>query len=270
MFIRMKQSPKVIHSFSAEALTPPPFELLFRENGYRTHATEIREQLQRLGRQCVHQCIQSGQIKRKKINDSIVVENYIDEMAVIIPAPIQFHSNYDEQAFALLTQKASVNPSLAYPRKLITPNAIDGKALSLTAKKILYIVARNTNLISGECCITCTNLYRLAGIPRSTIDKVMSSPVMQDVLVKYKFSGCRAMGFYWTDKGKEIMLAKPLGAYAKKLSEGVKTDWPNYSFQTHTALIKWLRDEYKKQLRNSQIPIVQKEAAISLALLDSY
>ncbi|TCT61103.1 hypothetical protein [Vibrio crassostreae] len=267
----MKKNPEVTCTLPPEEITPPSFDLLFMAEGYTTYISSIKTQLKSIGQQHVRQCIQNGQIKRNKATIHIAIENYIDEIAIIIPAPIQLHSNYDNQAIKLAShQQVKCVPKWAYLNMPLIPQIIDDKALSLTTKKILHIIAKNTNLVSGECCLTCTHLYRIANIPRATIDKVMSSKEIQSVLVKQKFNGCKEMGFYWTEKGKALILAKLSTYDTKKQSKGFTTDWPIYSFGIHTALIKQLSDEYKKQLRNSQIPIVQREAAISLALLDAY
>jgi hypothetical protein len=266
----MKGKHEYIVATDSAALTMLPFECLFTEGGYSHYVTHLKMELKKVGLLYLTQCFQCGSIKRKSTH-RIAIENYIDEIAVIIPSPIQLHSHYDKQALILASyQEIVCYPRRGYCDKPILPQAIDNKILSLTAKRILQIVARCTNLISGECCITCTDLYRLADIPRATIDKVMNSPVIRSVLVKEKFNGCKEMGFSWTEKGRNIMLTTSLENYAARQSDGLGTDWPNYSFRVHTVLIKRLRDEYKKQLKKSQIPTVQKEAAISLTLLDSY
>lgn len=215
----------------------------------------------------------SSNLHRRK-DKRLAVQNYVDEIGVIISYSVSFHSDFVRQKTALSDRKWLA--SFQEPQ-FISKRVHDYNKLSLTELYIINTMISRTDNIDRSTYLTCAELSRMTKVSPETLKRSLSSPLLTPFIQIKKVDGCKTQTLEFTDKGKvEFLNTSLLSVHEESgtetLGEQRQNRYPlnEYTYHTHLALIKRLTDEYKKIL-NSNTPIIelQKEACLALCLMDS-
>ncbi|MFV0574572.1 MAG: hypothetical protein ACK5NC_04015 [Vibrio sp.] len=214
----------------------------------------------------------SSELSRRK-DSRLAVQNYIDEIGLIIALPVSLHLDYFQQKNALKEAEwlaAFPSPDFSFP----ISNIHDG--LTLTELYIINAMKRKTDKIDLSTYLTCAELSRMTEIPPELIKRALMSPSLQPFVRVKKVDGCKAQTLEFTDQGKAEFLINQSSKEIEESEMTTKTtilkpmSFPlaEYSYHTHLALMKRLTDEYKKILKsNTPISELQKVASLALCLM---
>ncbi|MBD1576778.1 hypothetical protein HC723_10055 [Vibrio sp. S11_S32] len=247
--------------------------LLFQSNNVLSIIQSIRTKMNEHALSVLH--YHSPNLSRRKDN-RFAVQNYIDDIGVIVHLPVALHSDYFQQKNALV--------SAQYLPPFTQPNFKNGHTyfhheLSLTALYIINAMKCRTDNVDLSTYITCAELSRMTEISPEIIKRELASPSLKPFVQLKKVERCKTQTLEFTDDGKRQLISNEASEDEADIDTKISNqdpfqktiDFPlkEYAYHNHLALMRRLTEEYKKVLNNTNaIPEIKKEAALAFCLME--
>lgn len=268
--------------FPTKAIPKDWWLLLFQLENYHTCLNNIRAQYKEEAR--VYLVNHPALFIRNKKKQRIAVQNYIDEIGIILPAPLSIHTDYHQQQQALI--ECEWLESQPLPQHIKKPIWNTRDQLNLTELRILTEMRWRTDLRTQLTYLTCAELGRKMEVSPEILRRALASKALEPFVEVEKVQGCKTQTLQFTPHGRAVFLenvktktceegdlyTRDLIDERTTINTSVQKVFPlsDYHFHAHIALVKRLTDEYKKILNNHiAIPEIRKQASLALALMDA-